>query len=65
MQASELGLFKQAVTVSRVAEMSLQVLEEHDSLETLPMDIGRLSESLKQDITIINMVNQPVVICYF
>ena len=53
------------MTVSSVAEMSLQVLEEHDSLESLPMDIGRLSESLKEDITIIKMVNQPVVICYF
>ena len=64
MQASELGLFKQAVTVSRVAEMSLQVLEGHDSLESPPMDIGRLSESLNEHI-IFNMVNQPVVICYF
>ena len=64
MQAPELGLFKQAVTVSSVEEMSLQVLEEHDSLESLPMDIGRLSESLNKHI-IFNKVNQPVVICYF
>ena len=51
VQASELGSSKQAVTVSRVAEISLQVLVEHeDVLESLPRDIGRLSASLRRKI---------------
>ena len=48
VQASEFGSSKQAVTVSRVAEMSLQVLVEQDELESLPRDIGRLSASLRR-----------------
>ena len=44
VQASEFGSSKQAVTVSKVAEMSLQVLV----LESLPRDIGRLSASLRR-----------------
>ena len=51
VQASELGSSKQAVTVSRVAEMSLQVLvEQEDVLDSLPTDIGRLSSPLKRQI---------------
>ena len=46
VQAFELGSSKQAVTVSRVEEMSLQVLSEQDTLGSLPRDIGRLSAYL-------------------
>ena len=48
VQASELGSSKQAVTVSKVAEMSVHVLAEQDVLESLPRDIGRLSASLRR-----------------
>ena len=55
VQASELGSSKQAVTVSRVAEMSLQVLvEQEDVLDSLPTDIGRLSAPLKRQICGLN-----------
>ena len=50
VQASEFGSSKQAVTVSRVAKISLQVLVEQDELESLPRDIGRLSASLRRRI---------------
>ena len=50
VQASELGSSKQAVTVSKVAEMSVHVLAEQDVLESLPRDIGRLSASLRRQI---------------
>ena len=46
VQAFELGSSKQAVTVSRVEEMSLQVLSEQDTPGSLPRDIGRLSAYL-------------------
>ena len=58
VQASELGSSKQAVTVSRVAEMSLQVLvEQEDVLDSLPRDIGRLDDVLRMQKAVSEKIN--------
>ena len=58
VQASELGSLKQAVTVSRVAEMSLQVLvEQEDVLDSLPRDIGRLDDVLRMQKAVSEKIN--------
>ena len=58
VQASELGSSKQAVTVSRVAEMSLQVLvEQEDVLDSLPRDIGRLDDVLRMQKAVSEKLN--------
>ena len=58
VQASELGSSKQAVTVSRVAEMSLQVLvEQEDVLDSLPRDIGRLDDVLRMQKAVSEQIN--------
>ena len=58
VQASELGSSKQAVTVSRVAEMSLQVLvEQEDVVDSLPRDIGRLDDVLRMQKAVSEQIN--------